>query len=78
MGRVAENGSGAMDMKDIAATMVPTYPPETVHSQVQFQVTPPVVFPVQEVLIAFFLGGCLVIAVLVLYDIIQREKNQGT
>ena len=26
MGLVAENGSRAMDMKDIAATMVPTYP----------------------------------------------------
>lgn len=78
MGLAAENGSGAMDIKDIVATMVPTYPPETVHSQVQYQVTAPAVFPVQEVLIAFFLGGCLVIVALILYDLIQQGKNKGT
>jgi DNA-binding transcriptional ArsR family regulator len=78
MGLAAENGSRAMDMKDIVATMVPTYPPETVYTQVQYQVTAPAVFPVQEVLIAFFLGGCLVIVALILYDLIQQGKNKGT
>ena len=77
MGLVAENGSRAMNMKDIVTTTVPTYPPETVYSQVQYQVTVPAEFPFQEVLIAFFLGGCLVIAVLVLYELILRLKNQG-
>jgi hypothetical protein len=78
MGFVAENGSKATDMKDILPTAVPTYAPETVYSQVSFHVYEPAMFPLQEVLIAFFLGGCLVIVVLVLYDSIQRRKNQGS
>jgi DNA-binding transcriptional ArsR family regulator len=77
VGLVAENGSRAVDIKDIV-TSVPTHVPETVYSQVRFQVTAPAVFPFQEVLVAFFLGGCLVIAVLVLYELIQRRKNKGT
>ena len=76
VGLIAENGSRAMDMKEMA-TSLPTYPPEAVYSQAQFQVNAPAAFPLQEVLIAFFLGGCLVIAVLVLYELIQRRKNQG-
>jgi DNA-binding transcriptional ArsR family regulator len=78
MGLAAENGSRATDIKDILPTAVPTYAPETAYSQVSSQVHAPAVFPLQEVLIAFFLGGCLVIVVLVLYDIIQQRKNQGS
>ena len=76
MGLVTENASRATDLKDIV-TALPTHAPETVYSQVQFQLNAPATFPVQEVLIAFFLGGCLVIAVLVLYEIFQWRKNQG-
>jgi DNA-binding transcriptional ArsR family regulator len=76
-GPVAENTSRAMDAKDIV-TALPTHAPETVYSQVQYQVTTPGALPVQEILIAFFLGGCLVIAVLILYELIQRRKNQDT
>jgi len=78
LGLAVENGSRAMDIKEIAATTAPTYPPDTVYSQVHYPVTAPAAFPVQEVLIAFFLGGCLVIAVIILYDLIQRKKNQDT
>ena len=78
MGLAAENGSRATDIKDILPTAVPTYAPETVYSQVSFQVHTPAAFPVQEVLIAFFLGGCLVIGVLVLYELVQRRKKQGS
>jgi DNA-binding transcriptional ArsR family regulator len=63
-------------IKDIV-TALPTHAPETVYSQVNYQITAPAEFPVQEVLIAFFLGGCLVIAFLILYELIQRRKNQG-
>ncbi|MCX6699663.1 MAG: helix-turn-helix domain-containing protein [Methanomicrobiales archaeon] len=76
MGLVAENSSRAMDMKEMAASL-PTYPPEAVYSQVRVEVGAPAVFPLQEVLIAFFLGGCLVIAVLILYELIQKRKNPG-
>ncbi len=76
-GSVAENATRVTEIKDII-TATPTHAPETVYSQVIYQVTAPAAFPVQEVLIAFFLGGCLVIAVLILYDLIQRRKNQGT
>ncbi len=76
VGLVAENGSRALDLKDIV-TSVPGYAPETVSNQLQIKVIAPAAYPVQEVLIAFFLGGCLVIAVLVLYELIQRRKNQG-
>ena len=77
MGLVAENGSRAMDSKDIMTGTFPVPTPDTVYSQVQFQVPAPAAFPVQEVLIAFFLGGCLVIVVLALYEFIQRRKNQA-
>ncbi|MEI7433757.1 MAG: helix-turn-helix domain-containing protein [Methanomicrobiales archaeon] len=77
MGLVTENASRVTDSKDIVTTVVPTYSPETVYSQVQFPATPPAVFPHQDVLLAFFLGGCLVIVAIVLYDRIQRRKNQG-
>lgn len=75
-GSVAENATRVTDIKDIV-TAAPTHAPETVYSQVNYQVTAPAAFPVQEVLIAFFLGGCLVIAVLILYELIQRRKNQS-
>jgi DNA-binding transcriptional ArsR family regulator len=78
VGIVADNVSAAMDMKEIGTTVVPTYPPETVYSQVHYQVTAPAAFPVQEIIIAFFLGGCLVIAGLVLYELVQRRRNRGT
>ena len=76
VGLVAENGSRALDMKDVVTTAVPVQVPETVYSQLRFQVTAPAAFPVLEVLIAFFLGGCLVIAVLILYELVQQHRNQ--
>jgi hypothetical protein len=75
VGSVAENATRVTDIKDIV-TAAPTHAPEIVYSQVNYQVTAPAAFPVQEVLIAFFLGGCLVIAVLILYELVQRQKNQ--
>ncbi len=75
-GSVAENATRVTGIKDIV-TAAPTHAPETVYSQVNYQVTAPAAFPFQEVLIAFFLGGCLVIAVLVLYELIQRRKNKS-
>jgi DNA-binding transcriptional ArsR family regulator len=78
VGLVAENSSRALDMKDVVTTAVPVQVPETVYSQLRFQVTEPAAFPVLEVLIAFFLGGCLVIAVLILYDLVQQHRNQGS
>jgi hypothetical protein len=75
-GSVAENATRVTDIKDII-TAAPTHGPETVYSQVNYQVTAPAAFPFQEILIAFFLGGCLVIAVLILYELIQRRKNQS-
>lgn len=77
-GLVAENGSRALDMKDMVTTAVPPHVPETVFSQPLFQVIAPAAFPVREVLIAFFFGGCLVIAVLVLYELVQRRKDHGS
>jgi DNA-binding transcriptional ArsR family regulator len=76
-GMAADNASRAGDIKEIVTTTAPTYPPEAVYSQVHYQVTTTAAFPVQEILIAFFLGGCLVIAVIVLYDLVRRKKNQG-
>jgi DNA-binding transcriptional ArsR family regulator len=35
----------------------------------------PVPFPVQDVLLAFFLGGCLVIAILVCWELYQRHRK---
>jgi DNA-binding transcriptional ArsR family regulator len=75
-GSVAENATRVTDIKDIV-TAAPTHAAETVYSQVSNQVTAPAAFPFQEVLIAFFLGGCLVIAVLILYELIQRRNNQS-
>lgn len=78
LGLVAENGSRALNVKDTLTSMVPAPTPETVYSHAQIQLNAPAAFPVQEVLIAFFLGGCLIISVLVIYDFIQRRKNQDT
>jgi DNA-binding transcriptional ArsR family regulator len=75
-GPVADNLTRVTGIKEIV-TAAPTHAPETVYSQVNYQITAPAAFPVQEVLIAFFLGGCLVIAVLILYELIQRRKNQS-
>ncbi len=78
MGLVAENGSRALNMKEMVTGMVPSPTSDAVYSQVQVQVNAPASFPLQEVLIAFFLGGCLVIAVLVLYDLARRRKRRLT
>ena len=78
---VTGSGGGAGAGEIIEKSMVPTQAPTPVHdivqSSVQVRVTGPAGFPLQDVLIAFFVGGCLVILVLLIWDICQKRKISG-
>jgi DNA-binding transcriptional ArsR family regulator len=67
-------GPGDLLEKSMVPTPVPSPVHEAVQSSVQVQVTVPVGFPLQDVLIAFFVGGCFVILVLLTWDIYQKRK----
>lgn len=72
------NASRALVMKETETGLAPPPCHDTVCSQVICPGEIPSAFPLQEVLIAFFLGGCVVIAVLVIYELVQRRRNKNT
>jgi DNA-binding transcriptional ArsR family regulator len=80
------NASGAGYTTGIARNIVPAPTMEAAHDMIEKAVVAPsintqvpVSLPVQDILVAFFLGGCLVIGVLVVWDLFQRrsKKRQG-
>jgi DNA-binding transcriptional ArsR family regulator len=74
VGFLSENMSRSPGLNDLMTLTVTSAPPENVYSQVQLEVISPAGFPLSDLILAFFLGGCLVIGVLILYELVQRRK----
>ena len=77
------NASGPGYATGVAGNIVTPQAVETAHDMVEKAVVAPSVtmptpvpFPVGDILIAFFLGGCLVIAVLVCWELYQRRRKK--
>lgn len=77
------NASGGGYATGVAQNIVTPKAVETAHDMVEKAVAAPSVviqapvpFPVQDVLLAFFLGGCLVISVLVCWELYQRRGKK--
>ena len=67
----------------IAQNIGPSPTANAAHDMIEKAVAPavgtqvPASIPVQDILVAFFLGGCLVIAALVIWDFYQRRQKSA-
>ncbi|HVP95100.1 MAG TPA: helix-turn-helix domain-containing protein [Methanoregulaceae archaeon] len=80
----ASGGAGAGYAAGVAQNIVPSPTMNAAHDMIEkATVAPPgsiqvpVSLPIQDILLAFFLGGCLVIAVLVVWDVYQRKRKKA-
>jgi DNA-binding transcriptional ArsR family regulator len=77
------NASGAGYTIGITQNIVPSPTMEAAHDMIEKVVVAPSVswqgpasLPVQDILLAFFLGGCLVIGILIVWDFYQRKRKK--
>jgi predicted transcriptional regulator len=77
------NASGAGYTNGVAENIIPAPTMEAAHDMIEKAVVAPSInmqaplpLPVQDILVAFFLGGCLVIVILVIWDFYQRKRQK--